>query len=245
MNTINEATISLIKNNEGCVLTAYPDPGTGNSPWTIGYGHTGKMSLPVVTQGMVIDQVSADQYLRNDLQVAGARVAALIKVELTDNQFGALVSFYFNVGETTFAKSSVLAYVNQKRFAEVPGRLALYRLANGKILNGLVKRRHEEASLWLTDAPTTGVQNGPATSVAEDTNPAPQPAGEPAQNNNRKLDLPAIGALLTLLSSLSADFKNALSNFSGALDLQPWQMIAVVGVAFAGWSVYNKFKKDK
>lgn len=40
MMRISEKGITLIKEFEGCSLTAYPDPGTGGDPWTIGYGWT-------------------------------------------------------------------------------------------------------------------------------------------------------------------------------------------------------------
>ncbi|HID1023608.1 TPA: glycoside hydrolase family protein, partial [Klebsiella michiganensis] len=40
---ISNNGIALIKRFEGCRLTAYPDPGTGGAPWTIGYGWTGKV----------------------------------------------------------------------------------------------------------------------------------------------------------------------------------------------------------
>lgn len=245
MNTINEATINLIKGDEGCVLTAYPDPGTKGKPWTIGYGHTGLMSLPVVTEGMVITQEQADAYLRGDLQVAGAQVAKLVTVPLNDNQFGALVSFYFNVGEGTFVKSSVLVYVNQKRFNEVVGRLALYRLGGGHVLNGLVKRRHQEGLLWLTNDPTAASTPVDDTTVAEDTNAVPLPPAQPAQNGKTTIDLPAVGGFVTLMASLSGNVKEVIGNLSGAVGLAPWHILVIAGVGFAGWAAYNKFKKDR
>ena len=51
--------LALIKSFEGCELTAYPDPGSGGDPWTIGYGH----SWPVVVPGLTIDQNQADDYV--------------------------------------------------------------------------------------------------------------------------------------------------------------------------------------
>ena len=56
--------LDLIKHFEGCRLTAYPDPGTGGDPWTIGYGHTG----PDVYLGVTITQAEADHLLKQDLK---------------------------------------------------------------------------------------------------------------------------------------------------------------------------------
>lgn len=51
-----------IKADEGCRLTAYPDPLSGREPWTIGYGATGAAIGPftVWTQ----DQADADLQAR-------------------------------------------------------------------------------------------------------------------------------------------------------------------------------------
>ena len=54
--------LPLIKRFEGCVLTAYPDPGTGDDPWTIGYGATGEG----IEEGVVWTQAQADNRLLTD-----------------------------------------------------------------------------------------------------------------------------------------------------------------------------------
>ena len=46
------------------MLKAYPDPGTGGDPWTIGYGHTG----PDVRPGTQITQSGAEELLVQDLK---------------------------------------------------------------------------------------------------------------------------------------------------------------------------------
>lgn len=248
MNIINEDTINLIKEWEGCVLTAYPDPASKNDPakkgkpWTIGYGHTGSMSLPVVAPGDVITQEQAEQYLRNDLNVAGAHVAQLIKVALTDNQFGALVSFYDNVGETTFKKSSVFAYVNAGKFNSVPGRLALYRYADGKIEPGLVRRRAAEGALWLK--PDNEPVNQPKPIAIVEQNHTAGMTVQPDQNGKKKIDVGAIGGLATVVAALSGDVKTAIGNITDTIGVSPIWLLLIVGVGFASWTIYNRLKKE-
>ena len=239
MNTINDDTVNLVKEFEGCVLTAYPDPGSGGKPWTIGYGHTGYMSMPLVNKGDTISEAEAEQYLRNDLNAAGAIVARYVTVELNDNQYGALTSFTLNVGESTFAKSSVLTYVNNSEFDKVPGRLALYRLADGKVLNGLVRRRQAEGALWLKPvvneaAPTTVEKNTTAGSTIT-----------PDQNGKSNINVPAIGGLVTLFASLSGDVKTIIGNITETVGLNPSIVLLIVGVGFGGYMLWKHVQKDK
>lgn len=234
-NTINEDTVALVKEFEGLRLDAYPDPASGNEPWTIGYGHTGRLTVPTVSKGMVITNDLADQYLRNDLNAAAAKVASLVKVPLNDNQFGALVSFYFNVGETTFTKSSVLSYTNAGKFDSVPGRLALYRLGSGKVMPGLVRRRAAEGSLWLKST---------SVAVPDHVVDGSSKPATPDRNDKKPWDWGAVGAVTTLAASTSESAKVAIGNVTTAVGIQPWQLLLVAGVGFAIWTIYNKFKKE-
>lgn len=133
--------IEKLKQWEGCRLIAYRDPA---GIWTIGYGHTG----PDVKPGMQITQEQADRLLMGDLARFEFAVDRAVKVPLTDNQFGALVSFAFNVGAAAFDKSTLLKRLNQGNYSAVPGELARWNRAGGKQLAGLVNRRAAEAVLW-------------------------------------------------------------------------------------------------
>ena len=87
---ISAAGLDLLKRFEGCRLKAYPDPGSGDAPWTIGYGHTGVEVVP----GLVITQAQAEAWLRADLaQSQRALETLLADVPLNQGQFDALVSF--------------------------------------------------------------------------------------------------------------------------------------------------------
>ena len=90
--------IEMIKAHEGLVLYAYPDPGTGGEPWTIGYGHT-----KGVQPGMSISEEQAEVFLREDLVGFEKAVLELLPIPLTQSEFDALVSFAFNVGAYALA----------------------------------------------------------------------------------------------------------------------------------------------
>lgn len=146
--TINRETLEHVKRWEGLKLTAYPDPGSRNGePWTIGYGHTSDGHLKV-HRGLTISPAQAEAALQYDLNETAAAISDLVKVELTDNQFGALVSFAFNVGISAFAKSTMLKRLNKGDYAAVPQQMARWIYNDGKPMDGLVNRRAAEAGLW-------------------------------------------------------------------------------------------------
>jgi GH24 family phage-related lysozyme (muramidase) len=101
---------TLLKTWEGCRLSAYPDPASGGTPWTIGYGHTG----PDVVPGLTITQQQADALLQKDVADAASAVEQLLPgVALLPRQRDALISFCFNVGagalETSTLRNRLLA----------------------------------------------------------------------------------------------------------------------------------------
>jgi len=136
--------IALIKSAEGLRLKAYPDPGTGGLPWTIGYGSTAG-----VTQNMVITEAQAEQMLAADLVRFERIVERLMRVPLNQGQFDALVSFTYNVGEGNFTKSTLLRKVNAGNTAGAAEQFSRWVNAGGKVLPGLVKRRAAERALFL------------------------------------------------------------------------------------------------
>lgn len=140
--------IDLIKKYEGLKLTAYRCPA---GLLTIGYGHTGDDVKP----GMTINKEFAEILLKEDLKVFEKAINDLVKVELTQNQFDALISFIYNVGTGNFKKSILLRLINEKKFNEVSNEFMKWTKARQpggfKELPGLVKRRTEEKKLFLTE----------------------------------------------------------------------------------------------
>lgn len=136
--------IALIKSAEGLRLKAYPDPGTGGLPWTIGYGST-----LGVTRTMVITAEQAEQMLAVDLVRFERAVERLVEVPINQGQFDALVSFAYNVGEGNFAKSTLLRRLNSGDSQGAAEQFGRWVNAGGKVLQGLVKRRAAERALFL------------------------------------------------------------------------------------------------
>ena len=142
MPQLNQAGLDLIESFEGLRLTAYED---GTGVLTIGFGHTGG-----VTPGETITQEQAEEFLKSDVAGAETSVENLVEVDLTPNQFAALVSFTFNLGGGALAGSTLLALVNSKEFDAAAQQFGRWVYADGQELEGLVRRRAAEAKLFLT-----------------------------------------------------------------------------------------------
>ena len=146
------AGIDLIKSWEGLYLTAYHGAADRPGLLTIGYGHTDAAGPPKVTPGMTITERQAQDILRSDLTGCEIAVSRSVLVTLNDNQFAALVSFVFNVGEANFKKSNLLKKLNAGDYASVPSELMKWTMANGKRVQGLANRRAAEGGLWVKGA---------------------------------------------------------------------------------------------
>jgi len=142
---VNALGLALLKESEGCRLEAYPDPGTGSEPFTIGYGHTGAD----VYSGMVINQPMADQLLQKDLCKFQNAVNSLVTSAVNDNQFSAMVVFTYNVGITSFKLSHLLIKVNNEDFSGAADEFLKWNKSGGKAMAGLTTRRENERRLFL------------------------------------------------------------------------------------------------
>lgn len=134
--------------HEACYLYAYPDPGTGGDPWTIGVGHTRAAGEPVVRRGDRISFARAFEIYAADMGRVERGVRSAIKVELEQHQFDAACSFHLNTG--AIGSGSIDDRLNR---GDEAGALAVwgqYINAGGKPLNGLITRRREEIALWRT-----------------------------------------------------------------------------------------------
>lgn len=141
METSNKG-IELIQKFEGLRLIAYKCPA---GVWTIGYGHT-----EGVQPNMKIDKAQATQFLKEDLKSSEKYVNQYVKVAINQNQFDALVSFTFNCGCGALKSSTLLKKLNNGDYAGAANEFLRWNKANGKVLNGLVKRRKAEKELFLT-----------------------------------------------------------------------------------------------
>ena len=146
----NAAGLSLIRQAEGLRLRAYPDPGTGGDPWTIGIGTTVYPDGRKVRRGDTCTPQQADEYLAHDLQGFERDVAAMVTVPLTGSQFSALVSFAYNVGAPALRSSTLLRLLNAGDYAGAANQFLRWNRAAGRVLPGLVRRRAAERDLFLS-----------------------------------------------------------------------------------------------
>jgi lysozyme len=104
---------------------------------------------------MVISEEVAEDLLREDLDWVEKAIDKWVKVDLTQNQYDALASLVFNIGEGNFAKSSVLRWTNSKNFVAAADSFLLWNKQRNKttgkleVLNGLTTRRRKEKELFL------------------------------------------------------------------------------------------------
>ncbi len=191
---VNEAGLALIKRWEGLRLKAYKCPG---GIWTIGYGHTAG-----VKEGDTITPDQAEDFLRADLAEAEAAVARQVTVPLTSNQFSALVSFVFNLGAAHFAGSTLLRKLNAGDHAAVPAQLARWVKAGGNTLDGLVRRRTDEATLWVTpDTPDSTSPDMPQALELAD----PRPRRAVTKTGTGKAGLAGLLGTLAMAAASNAD----------------------------------------
>lgn len=160
---LNKESINLIKSFEGIMLKAYRD---SVGVLTIGYGHTTMAGPPAVIPGMIVTEVQATDLLASDLKKYCAMVDRNVKVELNPNQYGALVSFTYNLGEGSLKSSTLLKKVNVKDFVGASKEFAKWNHAGGQVLKGLTRRRMAEAALFLK--PALQDTHSPVQTIPED-----------------------------------------------------------------------------
>jgi lysozyme len=147
---IGPAGIDLIQKWEGCakarpdgLIEAYPDPGTGGDPWTIGWGSTGAEVAP----GVIWTKDQCDARLKRDLTRYSREVATAIgDAPTAQGQFDALVSFHYNTG--AIGKATLTKLHRGGHFAGAQAEFGKWINAGGRVMPGLVKRRAEEARLY-------------------------------------------------------------------------------------------------
>ena len=140
--------LNLIKEFEGLVLKPYKD--AVGIP-TIGYGNTyyedgRKVSLsdPAITEAR------ATELLKMVVKRYEDAINRYVQVPITQNQFDALVSFAYNVGNENVRKSTLMKLLNQKQYTAAADQFLRWNNAGGKTLKGLTRRRQAERTLFLS-----------------------------------------------------------------------------------------------
>ncbi|WP_033134607.1 lysozyme [Acinetobacter sp. MN12] len=144
--TTSNVGLDLIASLEDTKLKAYDD---GVGVWTIGIGTTVYPNGVKVKKGDSCTLDQAKSYFAHDLKRFEASVNNLVKVPLSQNQFDALVSLVYNIGQTAFSKSTLLKKLNAKDYAGAADQFPQWNRGGGKVMKGLVRRRDAERALFL------------------------------------------------------------------------------------------------
>lgn len=143
---LNQKGLDLIKSFEKCRLKAYPDPGTGGAPYTVGWGQTG----PDITKDTVWTQEKADRRLGQHLATLVSDLENRVS-GLNDNEFSALVSLVYNIGIGHFKYSTMLKLIKMKApKSEIADEFLKWNTSGGRVLDGLTRRRAAERKLFLS-----------------------------------------------------------------------------------------------
>lgn len=209
--------LAFLRGWEGLRTTAYDD---GGGVWTIGYGHT-----VGVRQGDTCTPAQAEAWLAQEVTEFAAGVSAAVTAPIEQNQFDALVSLAYNIGIGAFRRSTLLRKINAgEPAADEFGR---WIHDNGKVINGLVRRRAAERSMFV-DADYTQYPGGPRIRPKDDV-PAP-PKAQPEETK-----VPILMTLLpSILNLFSGRAQAEISRATGADPAVAQQLMQAVVDKIAG-----------
>lgn len=156
----SQAGIELIKRFESCRLKAYPDPKTGSAPWTCGWGET---------EGVGPDtwwtQEECDRKLATSIAARENLVSRYVKHEMTQGQFDAFVSLFYNVGPGNTFKdgiahlrpdgrpSTLLRAFNDGDISKTETEWLKWVSPGSSVTHGLLDRRRAELALFRGEKP--------------------------------------------------------------------------------------------
>ncbi len=154
MRPLNIAALNMIKSFEGLRLTSYQDM---VGVWTIGWGCT-----QGVTPNMTITEDQAEQMLADALAAHQMAVESYLIVDVNDNQFGALVSFDYNLGDSSLHTSTLLKLLNEGNPTAAAEEFLKWDHAGGQVVAGLLRRRQAERALFLQPISDGVLPDGPS-----------------------------------------------------------------------------------
>ena len=155
-------------------LKAYPDPGSplakalragkptaglSGAPWTIGWGDTG----PDVVEGLVITSEESDQrFARRMALEFEPAVRKAVKVPLTQRQFDALVSIFYNAGVSALSASTLVQVLNLGDYGGAAAQFPRWNKSGGEVMKGLERRREAERLVFLGMNARSAIVSGEA-----------------------------------------------------------------------------------
>ena len=154
----------LIKEFEGCHLTAYADPLHGWNVATIGWGTTRYPDGRKVSQGDLLTGTEADRLLQQEIDRIAKHLSTTIPHWnlLRVTQQSALISFAYNLGSNFYGSAgfeTISARLRDKAWSDVPAALKLYRNPGTSVEAGLLRRREAEGALWSQNTSSPIIPN--------------------------------------------------------------------------------------
>lgn len=145
---VSENGVNLVKQFEGLMLSPYLD--TRSIP-TIGYGTTFYPNGTRVSMSdPKISETDAAQYLAFEIDEKTKAVNALVTVEVNQNQFDALCSLCYNIGQGNLGHSTLIKYLNAGNYQAAADQFLVWDEVGGHPSAGLRKRREAERALFLS-----------------------------------------------------------------------------------------------
>lgn len=211
--------------------------------------------MPVGTK---ITKAQSRAYLRKDLARFERCVNDAVTVPINQNQFDALVSLAFNIGEANFEKSSVLRLLNQKNYTGAADAFLRWNKAKKKgvltVLPGLTRRRKEERALFLktpvpsSDPSSDRIAEGEPDSVSGGVQGSPGPVAAPPSVSTDKGPDKGIGSVfsdaadaLTGALGKAGDVQTGLTKAPFLAALGRWLLTAFSLIAtfiYANWEIF-------
>lgn len=152
MMQLSSQGLNLIERHEGFAAFPYLCPA---KKLTIGFGH---VIRPGESFPNGISRRQAEAILASDVAKACAAIERLIIVPLAQTQFDALVSFTFNLGTGALQRSALRQRLNRGDYAGAADEFSRWVFGGGRKLPGLIRRRADERTLFLSAIPKDGYQ---------------------------------------------------------------------------------------
>jgi lysozyme len=237
--TVSSTGVELVKKFEGLhrlgkdgLIRAYRCPA---GRWTIGYGHT-----KGVRSAMTITQADADRMLLEDLGEFAATVERVVTVDLSQNQFDALVSLAYNIGAGAFTKSTLLKTLNAGKYSSVPEQFMRWNKATveGKLqpLEGLTRRRTAEAALFSMDTKFAG--NGGPKMPQKPVATAPKPL-----TKSRTMLGASIAGTATIIGTVAEEVEGLIT-YSESLKII-FVVITLLGIGLAAYARWDDHRRGE
>lgn len=187
MKKISNKCLDLVKEFEGCKLTAYRDE---VGVWTIGYGITNsdfKITKKIIRKGMKISKETAEKWLEESLNKKYLPPVLEYDKQYNwnQNELDALVSFCYNIGSI-----KQLTANGTRSKAVVASKMLQYNKAGGRVYRGLTRRRKAERALFLTKS---APEKKPVKKKSNETIAKEVLAGKWGSGKERKKKLKAAG----------------------------------------------------